>query len=212
MFNKFRMGAAGAAIAAALAFGGAAQAADNADATATAEILSALTLELETGSSLDFGAVVVSGAGSLTMAADGTLDCSDANLICSGTTDVPVFNITGGTADENVKIIFDHPVTSGDPILLVSSTAVDPANPTTAEALVASNFTTDSTFTASSTVADLDQYGDPTGTFTTTDAYYGLQLDSSGEGRFSVGADLDFDGDETPGVYTGTFNVKVEYS
>ena len=104
MINKLRYGAAGAAIAFALGMTSVANAADNADADATAEVLSALTLEVATGTALDFGAMVVSGAGTVSLAADGTLDCSSTSIVCSGTTSVPTFNISGGTVGKAVTV------------------------------------------------------------------------------------------------------------
>lgn len=104
MINKLRFGAAGAAIAAALGMASVANAADNADATATAEVLSALTLEVAAGTKLDFGSMVVSGAGTVALAADGTLTCTDPDVICSGTTSVPTFNISGGTINKAVTV------------------------------------------------------------------------------------------------------------
>lgn len=215
MTTMLRMGAAGAIAAVALA-SAPAYAADNADATAKAEILSALTLTLETGSSLDFGGVVMTGAGSLTMDADGTLDCSDTNLVCSGSTDVPIFDVTGGSANKAIKINLPSAIS-----LYKNGTTAGTA--TAQQILSLGNFTTDGVFNASATTARLDQYGDPvpdlgtdpsgaTPFYDTAAAYWSVTLDGSGEGRFSVGGDLDFDGDEEVGGYTGTFNVSVEYS
>ena len=105
MINKLRIGAASAAFAAALSMTSAAHAADNADADATAEILSALTLEVSTGTLLDFGTMVVSGAGSVTVDPDGTRSaCTATNIICSGTTSSPTFDITGGNANLDVTV------------------------------------------------------------------------------------------------------------
>ncbi|MEO9491688.1 MAG: DUF4402 domain-containing protein, partial [Marinomonas sp.] len=102
MTKIFRIGAAGAALVSAMGMSSVAHA-DNADATATAEVLEALTLDLQTGTSLDFGAMVVSGAGTVSLAADGTLDCSAADIVCTGTTGVAGFDV-GGTASKAVTI------------------------------------------------------------------------------------------------------------
>ena len=104
MMNKLRYGVATVAFAAALGLNPAAHAADNANADATAEVLSALTLTVATNTKLDFGAMVVSGAGTVSLAADGTLDCSDTDIVCSGTTGIPTFNVAGGTSGKAVSI------------------------------------------------------------------------------------------------------------
>ena len=137
--KKFlRFGAASAVVAASLGMSTVAQAQDSASADAFAEILTALELSLDTGSKLDFGAMVVTGAGVVSLdAATGNLDCSDTDIVCSGTTEL----------------------------------ATDPL-------------------------------GD----------YYEVTLSGTGTAAFEVGGDLTFDGTEVAGVYTGTFDVSVEYS
>jgi len=106
MINKLRYGAAGAAFAAALGMASAAQAADNANATATAEILTSLTLDVAPGTSLDFGQMVLpnTSGGTVTLAPDGTLTCASPNIVCSGTTSVPTFNISTGTPNKAVTV------------------------------------------------------------------------------------------------------------
>ncbi len=103
MTKTIRFGAAGIAMFAALGMSSAAFAQDNtAEATARAEVLTALNLSLSSGS-LDFGAIVVDGADTLVLQPDGTMDCANKNVVCSGTTDTPEF-LAEGTADQTVTV------------------------------------------------------------------------------------------------------------
>lgn len=187
--KKFiRFGAASTVLAASLSMSTVAQAQDFASADAFAEILTALQLELDTGSKLDFGAMVVSGPGTVSLdASAGTLDCAAAAIVCSGTTEFAAFNITAGTALKDVTINFDTPS-----VTLLRGGG-DLANP--ADVLVLNNFNSDAALIA-------DVLGD----------YYEVTLDAAGTSSFLVGGDLTFDGSELAGVYTGTFDVSVEYS
>ncbi len=100
MTNKFRIGAAGVALVAALGMTSAANAADTATATAEAEILSALTLTVTTGSTLDFGQIAVNGAGTVALdPTDDSVSCS-ANLVCVGTTAAVDFEVTGAASQD----------------------------------------------------------------------------------------------------------------
>lgn len=93
MTKTIRFGAAGIAMFAALGMSSAAHA-DTATADATAEILEALNLELTEGA-LDFGAIVVNGADTLTLQPNGTMDCAAKQVVCTGTTDTPLFTVEG---------------------------------------------------------------------------------------------------------------------
>lgn len=187
--KKFlRFGAASAVVAASLGMSTVAQAQDSASADAFAEILTALEMSLDTGSSLDFGAMVVTGAGTVSLSAStGTLDCSDTDIVCSGTTEVAAFSITAGTALKGVTVNFDTPSVT----LLRSGGTVGLA----ADELELDNFNSDATLVN-------DIAGD----------YYEVTLDGSGTGAFGVGGDLTFDGTEVAGVYQGTFDVSVDYT
>lgn len=177
MKKSLRIAATGIAMATAMGMSSAAHA-DNADATATAEILESLTLDLQAGTSLDFGSMVISGAAVVSLAADGTLDCSDANATCVGTTGVPTFDV-GGTASKAVTV--NLPAASVD---LLHTNGTD--------AVTLDGFVTD---------AAANGAGDPE-----------VTLDATGAASFSVGGDLNIDATDPAGVYTGTFNVSVEYS
>lgn len=187
--KKFlRFGAASAVVAASLGMSTVAQAQDSASADAFAEILTALQLELDAGSKLDFGAMVVTGAGVVSLdAVTGTLDCATTSIVCSGTTEVAAFSITAGTAGKGVTINFDTPSVT---LLRSGGTAGDAA-----DELELDNFNSDATLVA-------DVAGD----------YYEVTLGAGGLGSFQVGGDLTFDGTEVAGVYDGTFDVSVEYS
>jgi len=189
--KKFlRFGAASAVVAASLGMStvAQAQAQDSASADAVAEILTALTLELDTGSALDFGTMVVTGAGGVSLdASTGTLDCLIATIVCSGTTRLAAFSITAGTPDKNVTINFDTP----------SVTLFNTAGIGAAYELELDNFNSNAL-----EVTDT----------TTLGTYYEVKLDEGGLGAFLVGGDLTFDGTEVAGTYEGTFDVSVEYS
>lgn len=100
MNKTIRFGAAGIAMFTAMGMSSVAHA-DTATADARAEVLDALVLT--NNSVLDFGAMVVSGGGSVSLAADGTLNCSAADITCSGTTGVANFDVDG-TANKAVTV------------------------------------------------------------------------------------------------------------
>jgi len=181
MKKALRLSAAGVAMAAAMGMSSAAHA-DNADATATAEILEALTLDLVTDTSLDFGAMVISAEpgvdSTVSLAADGTLDCDDANVTCSGTTGVPTFNV-GGTADKAVTVS-------------LPTADIELTHTNTVSTIELSDLVTDAADNAD---------GDPE-----------VTLDEDGAASFSVGGTITIESDDPAGIYTGSFNVSVEYS
>lgn len=187
--NKIlRFGATSAVVAASLGMSTVAQAADTASADAFAEILTALQLSLDTGSKLDFGSMVVTSGGTVSLnAATDALDCTAAGIVCSGTTEVAAFSITAGTALKDVTIVFDTASTK-----LLRSGGVSGV---AADELVLDNFNSDATL-----VSDI------------AGNYYEVTLGATGTSAFKVGGDLTFDGTEAAGVYEGTFDVSVEYS
>jgi hypothetical protein len=187
--KKFlRFGAASAVVAASLGMSTVANAQTSAIADARAEILTALEMTLDTNSKLDFGTMVVTGAGTVKLDAVSGLDCSTAAIVCSGTTEVAAFSITAGTGGKAVTINFDTPSVK---LLRVGGTAN-----LAADELVLNNFNSDAAL-------ETDINGD---------TYYEVTLSSSGTETFGVGGDLSFDGTEVAGVYEGTFAVSVEYS
>lgn len=95
MINSIRKGVAGAAFVAALGISSMAHAAATETATAEVEILSALTLTVQSGSTLDFGQIAVNGAGTATLnPTTNAVSCS-ANLVCVGTPSAVDFDVTG---------------------------------------------------------------------------------------------------------------------
>jgi hypothetical protein len=93
MHKTIRLTTAGAAIAAALALTSAADAATT-SGSATAEILSALSVAEDTG--LDFAQIAVNGAGTVTVGTGATpVDTCSAALVCAGTKSRGVFTVTG---------------------------------------------------------------------------------------------------------------------
>ena len=176
MINKLRFGAAGAVLAAALSMGSVAHAADTATADATAEILSSLTLDVQAGTTLDFGQMVLGGsADTVVLDSANSLTCG-GTIVCSGTTGVPTFNITTGTPLKDVTVNL-------------------PASTTLVRQLSGGATAQD--------VIELD-------TFTSSAAT--VTLDNFGAGSFTVGGTIHVDGDETAGIFDGTFDVSVEYA
>ncbi len=179
MTKTIRFAAAGAAMFAALGMGTAAHA-DTATADATAEVLDALVLNNDTA--LDFGAMVVSGAGTVTLAADGTLNCAATDIVCSGTTSVAGFSVEG-TANKAVTIN-------------LPTTSVDLQHPSFTAGTAAEHTIVLSAFTSSE-----NGTGGPE-----------VTLDGTGNATFDVGGTITLDGTEAAGVFSGTFDVSVEYS
>ncbi|MEL6542535.1 MAG: DUF4402 domain-containing protein [Pseudomonadota bacterium] len=134
MTKTIRFGAAGIAMAAAMSMSTVAHA-DTASADATAEILEALQLDLTEGS-LDFGAIVVNGADTLTLTAAGTMDCANKQVVCSGTTDNPLFTVQG-TDGKDVSINL--------PTAAVDLTRVGGTVGTAADTLSVDSFTSSAT-------------------------------------------------------------------
>ena len=103
MTKKLRFAAAGVAMCAAMGMSSAASAQD-ATATATAEVLEAL--QLTNNNALDFGTLVVDGAGTVTIAASATASAAcSGSVVCSGTSSAANFTVTGSdgrTVDVNL--------------------------------------------------------------------------------------------------------------
>jgi hypothetical protein len=101
MFNKFRIGAAGVALVAAMGMAGTANAA-TASAAATATILD--SLQLHADNPLNFGTISASGAGTVAITAAGAATCS-AQLTCTGTQAAAALHATGNTgANINISL------------------------------------------------------------------------------------------------------------
>ncbi|MEP3422563.1 MAG: DUF4402 domain-containing protein [Erythrobacter sp.] len=179
MNKTIRFSAAGIAMFAALGMGTAAHA-DTATADATAEVLEALVLNNNSG--LDFGAMVVSGGGAVTLASDGTLTCSDPDIVCSGTTGVADFTVEG-TANKAVTIN-------------LPTGSVELRHPSYTPATATQHAIELSAFSSSANGATGPE----------------VTLDGAGDGAFSVGGTITLDGTEEAGQFDGTFVVSVEYS
>lgn len=100
MITKFRIGAAGVALLSAMGMATSANAA-TASANADAVILAPLTVT--NTDNLDFGTIAVNGAGTVSIAADGSARNCSANLVCSGTYSEASFDIDGAPS-VNVSI------------------------------------------------------------------------------------------------------------
>jgi hypothetical protein len=180
MKKTIRLSAAGVAMFAALGLSTAAHA-DTEPADATAEVLDALILTNTAG--LDFGSMVITGAGTVSLDGDNLIDCSNANITCSGTTTAATFDVTG-TASKAVTIIL--PSTDVN----LRHPSYDPLVSTGEHTIVLNGFTSNENGATGPEVV----------------------LDAAGDGTFGVGGTINLDGSEVPGVFTGTFNVTVEYS
>ena len=95
-----RTAAAGVAISS-FGIASAASAATTDSAEVTAEILTALSVDVDPlDDTLNFGTIAdggIAGPTDLVVGTDGALVACPANLVCGGTTDAPTFNITGLT-------------------------------------------------------------------------------------------------------------------
>lgn len=173
MIKLIRMTSLAAVAAAALASTPAAAqvASSNGNATATARILRPLTLTHV--QDLNFGDILLSGAGTWTgavvnLALDGTRTC-DANVTCSGTPAVAVYNVAG--TNGQVVTINTSPVTLNHATLAGTSLTMAVNSP---------------------------------GTVTLTN--------SGAPGTdFNLGGSISLDSTTPDGVYTGTFDVTVNY-
>ena len=179
MTKTIRLGAAGIAMFAALGMSSAAHA-DTATADATAEVLDALVLN--NTAALDFGTMVVSGAGTVTLFSDGSLDCAAADIICSGTTSVANFTVAG-TANKAVTIN-------------LPTADVELRHPSYTAATAAEHSIILNAFTSSENGGSGPE----------------VTLDAAGDASFDVGGTISLDGSEEAGVFDATFDVSVEYS
>ena len=140
---------------------------NQATANATVNIVSPLTLTNTAG--LNFGTVVGPFAGQTVRVS--TLSARTCGgLVCSGNASVSAakFNVTGGTASQNLAVTVDPSVS------LISG--------------------------ANTLTVDL-----------TTDLPSGVVTDGTGKASFAVGGSLPIPTGTPDGVYSGTFNVQVDY-
>ena len=147
-------------------------AAGSKNATATARIVKPLVLTWV--QDMNFGTILQSGTGTWSGAAvkvnlDGTLTCTNANVVCSGTVSTARYNVVG-TNNQKVNI-------------------------------TAPNF-------------DLTNANDGTKLALTVDKGAGfVTMPNSGTSgvNFDLGGSISIDSTTTGGVYTGTFDVTVDY-
>jgi len=177
MTKTIRFGAAGIALFAAMGMSNAAFAQTSATADARAEVLDSLVLT--NTAALDFGTMVVNGGGSVDLAPDGTLDCGDPDIVCSGTSTVAAFDVEGTASKEvtinlpTADIELRHPGFAGGP--------------------------------------NQDEFRIMLNTFVSSTGTT-VMLDGAGQGSFNVGGTITLDAVQQAGIYTGTFDVTVEYS
>ena len=145
-----------------------AAASNAAQADATVNIVSPLTLS--NTSPLNFGTVIGPFAGE-TVQVDTGGNRTCGGLLCSGNAVVSAanFDVTNGTASQNLTVTVDPSVS------LTGSVS-------------------------GSLTVDL-----------TTDLPTGVATDASGNATFGVGGSLTIPNGTVDGVYTGTFNVSVQY-
>ena len=220
MTKTFKLGAAGLAIAA-MGVSAPTFAQSTATASAEAEILSALTLTNVSGSELNFGNIVITNTPTAAAPETVTLDPSDmsvscsANLVCSGTTMAAQFHAEG---DGDNELRVDLPV----------STILSYNDGVTNHQMTVDTFTMysqNNTYgTSNAQEFDLDSNGmiqlDGSGNPQTRDQLDGsgnaievstITLDA-GDAYFNVGARLLIEDAMAAGVYTGSFDVSVEYN
>lgn len=129
MRNTIRL--AGIAALAAASFASTAHAADTATASATAEILS--TISVTKDADLVFGSIAVNADGTYVLGADGNYTCS-GGLVCTGSRNPAVFTVTGTAANVGVaasvnqaSIVLTHATDNTKTFLLDSFTTYFPA-------------------------------------------------------------------------------------
>lgn len=106
MRNSIRLAAAGAALAA-LSFGSTAYAADTASATASAEVLSTITVTKD--QDMSFGQIAVNSDGTYLLNPDGSHSCM-GGLICTGTPRAAGFTVNGTTATGVVASVHESSI------------------------------------------------------------------------------------------------------
>ena len=152
MTKLFRSAAvSAAAIAAVAGMSTAAHAATEASATAQAEILTALSVAVDTADdTLDFGTLADGGITTSTdvvLGANGAIATCPANSVCGGTTDSPTFNISGLAASvvdisfKNATETLSHTGVSTDAITLKDFTTSAASNQVTLNGSGAGSFT-----------------------------------------------------------------------
>jgi hypothetical protein len=162
-----------------------ASAATNDDAQVTAEILTALSVDVVAGDdTLDFGTIAdggIVGATNVVVSSAGVRGACPALLQCGGTTDAPTFRITG---------------LSGLPVDISVRNATESLNLPVGTVVPAG-------FAAAMTVS----------AFTLSDANAQITLDgTAANDSFSVGGTLSVNPNQYPGVYSGTLTVDVAYN
>lgn len=190
MKSILRTAAAGIAVAS-FTIASAASAATSDSAEVTAEILTALSVQVDAAAdTLNFGTIADGGIianQNITVAPTGIRGACPTDLICGGSTAAPLFNVEG----------------LGGSLVLV---AFDNATETLSYDAVASGAPAPAGFATTMGV----------GTFITDVAFNAvtnqLQLDGVGDGSFSVGGTLTVQPNMAPGIYTGTLTVSVVYN
>jgi hypothetical protein len=165
MFNKFRIGAAGVALVAAMGIAGTANAATgSANATATIQD----SLQIFADSDLAFGTLTAGGAGTVAITPAGGVTCS-ALITCAGTQNAAAMHVTGNTG---ANVVLSLPTTStsltgpgGSTPMSVTGLSLSSANGTLTTGSYA--FTVGGTLN----VANGQQPGSYTGQFNVTVAY-----------------------------------------
>jgi len=190
MSKILRYATAGVAMAA-LGIASGAQAATTDSANATAEILTALSVDVDTtADTLDFGTIADGGITanqSITVDTTGARGACPTNLICGGTTAAPTFHVSGlGGRTVQVSFVNTSETLSYDTVVNGGPAPVGFASAMTVNSLV-------------------------------TDASYNsvtnqVLLDAGGLADFAVGGTLIVQPNMAPGVYNGTLTVSVAYN
>ncbi len=179
--------------------------ANQADADARAEILAGLTLTNVAGSSLDFGSIVVLGAGTVSVPSDGSaISCPAAAAVCSGTTDVAEFEVSGSDG-KAVSITLPDASAATDELQFDDGVTVHSIDITEFE----TNAKLDSTTQV------VDGLGvpvfDPITGAPIFVQYDGVLL-AGGTATFPVGGSIALVAGQEPGLYEHTFTVEVNYN
>jgi hypothetical protein len=186
MSKLLRYAAAGVAMAS-LGIASGAQAATTDSADVKAEILDALSVDVDaTNHTLDFGQIAdggISADQTITVSPAGARGACPTNLVCQGTTAAPLFHVSSGVGSKTVLISFVNPTET------LSYVGTPPLGFTSAMSV--GNFVTDANYNSVTNQ---------------------VMLDASGNADFHVGGTLTIHPNMAPGVYTGSVTVSVAYN
>ena len=178
-----------------------------ATADARAEILAGLTLTNVAGTALDFGSIIVMGAGTVTVPSDGSAaTCPAASFVCGGTTDVAEFEVTGSDG-KAVSITLHDAAAATDELQFTDASGTTHSTDITE---FETNAQLDSTTPVIDPITGV-QAIDPVTSNPMWVQYDGVML-TGGTATFPVGGSIALTVGQEPGLYEHQFEVEVNYN